>query len=764
MATVETQTVTLTVNGREVTVPKGYSLVEAAVQAGVEIPVFCYEPRLGAAIGACRMCLCDIEGMPKLQTACTTPAADGMVVNSVSDRALEGQHAVLEFILLNHPLDCPVCDKGGECPLQDLTFRYGPGSTRMTLPKRTHEKPIPISPLIKLDRERCILCYRCTRFSEAISGDMQLVTEQRGANSIITTFEGRPYENEFSGNVTELCPVGALTSTTYRFRARPWEFQNIPTICGGCAVGCNISATIREGQVTRVLSRNHPQIDEGWLCDRGRYAITHLRAEDRVTTARIRGGRGLEEVAEADALEHIAERLRSTLDRFGGGSVAVLASGEQTNEEAYAWRRILDDGLGGGIGVAGPEGAAGWDALRPHRASIADLDSADVIVVAGHADLSLRAPVLELRIRNAVGKGARLIDVGPGGTRLETLTGASHVDAAPGTEHAALHAATSDDDELARALGERSVLIWSAPLRPAVTAVLAHVCQTRGCRVLPTPLVANELGCQDAGLGTHTPDEALAEIESGRIKAIVLLGADPVGDWSQGERWRTALERAFFALQLTQFQSDSTGWVTTLVPATDLLEKTGTVTNLEGRTQRVRAAATAPPGVPDGYAWASELAGRLGVELPYDPPAAFAEMAEAIPAFAGQSYAEIGERAPLPGGPAAASAMVAAQIGDDPAPEGTTVVGYRELMAGRAVDRAPHLHFQRRTGIELSHDDARDLGIAAGDRVSVEFGGRTVSGPAVVSRRLRRHTVRLAARVPYVGAGSVSPAVEEPDA
>ena len=205
MATVETQTVTLTVNGREVTVPKGYSLVEAAAQAGVEIPVFCYEPRLGAAIGACRMCLCDIEGMPKLQTACTTPAADGMVVNSASDRALEGQHAVLEFILLNHPLDCPVCDKGGECPLQDLTFRYGPGSTRMTLPKRTHEKPIPISPLIKLDRERCILCYRCTRFSEAISGDMQLVTEQRGANSIITTFEGRPYENEFSGNVTELC-------------------------------------------------------------------------------------------------------------------------------------------------------------------------------------------------------------------------------------------------------------------------------------------------------------------------------------------------------------------------------------------------------------------------------------------------------------------------------------------------------------------------------------------------------------------------------
>src|SRR5215213_1391092 len=220
MSTVQTDTVTLHINGRQVTVAKGLSLVEAAAEAGIEVPVFCYEPRLGPAVGACRMCLVEIEGMPKLQTACTTPAADGMVVNSHSPRAREGQDAVLEFLLLNHPLDCPVCDKGGECPLQDLTFRYGPGVTRMTLPKRTLEKPIPVSPLIKLDRERCILCYRCTRFSEEVSGDMQLVPESRGANTVISTFEGRPYASEFSGNVTELCPVGALTQTPYRFQAR----------------------------------------------------------------------------------------------------------------------------------------------------------------------------------------------------------------------------------------------------------------------------------------------------------------------------------------------------------------------------------------------------------------------------------------------------------------------------------------------------------------------------------------------------------------
>src|SRR6478735_1122515 len=185
MATVDTSTVTLSINGREITVPKGLSLVEAAAEAGIEVPVFCYEPRVGPAVGACRMCLVEIEGMPKLQTACTTPAGDGMVVHSTSDRAREGQDAVLEFLLLNHPLDCPVCDKGGECPLQDLTFRYGPSVTRMTVPKRTHDKPVVISPLIKLDRERCILCYRCTRFSEDVSGDLQLVAEHRGANSQI---------------------------------------------------------------------------------------------------------------------------------------------------------------------------------------------------------------------------------------------------------------------------------------------------------------------------------------------------------------------------------------------------------------------------------------------------------------------------------------------------------------------------------------------------------------------------------------------------
>jgi NADH-quinone oxidoreductase subunit G len=760
MATVETNTVTLTINGREVIAPKGLSLVEAAAEAGIEVPVFCYEPRLGPAVGACRMCLVEIEGMPKLQTACTTPVADGMIVQSRSDRAREGQDAVLEFLLINHPLDCPVCDKGGECPLQDLTFRYGPPSTRMTLPKRTIEKPVPISPLIKLDRERCILCYRCTRFSEGVSGDLQLVTENRGANSVITTFEGRPYDGEFSGNVTELCPVGALTSATYRFRGRPWEIQNIPTVCGECPVGCNTYASIREGRVLRVLSRNNPAVDDGWLCDRGRYAYPGMEGGARVTAPLIRGGRGLEPVSTETVLDHVADRLRATVDRFGPGSVAIVASGDQTNEEAHLWRRIQDEALGGGVSVCGPESGPAWQQLAPYAASISDLDDADMIVVAGATDLVHRAPILELRIRRAVGRGAGIATIGAGATRLDTLRRAVHVPAAPGTTHAAVLESISEGGRLAVHVSERSVLIWNGRMSDPVAAVLAYVAHSTGMRILPTPQSPNELGCQASGIGTHSPEQALAAAEDGTVRALVLLGADPVGAWPNGNRWRDVMGRAFFAPQVAAFQNGSTGWATTIVPAPLPLEKDGTATNLEGRVQRIRVAAPPPPGVPDGLLLAAELGRRLGLDLPDDPASAFRDMAGARAGFAGITWDEIGERGarlePPPLGPPPPVPHLAP--GE---PDGTIVVGYRQLMSGPTVEHTPALEFQRRHGIEIAHADAKSLGIATGDRVEVEFGSETAVGAAIVQRRLLAGVVRLPATVPYVGPGTLRAAPQE---
>src|SRR3954467_15044325 len=354
--------VAVTIDDVQVHVPKNTGLVETALAAGIEIPVFCYEPRLGPAVGACRMCLCEIEGMPKLQAACTMTAQDGMVVRTAqsSAKAAEGQEATLEFILVNHPLDCPVCDKGGECPLQDLTFRWGPGSTRMRFEKRTLEKPIPISPTISLDRERCILCYRCTRFSETVAEDGQLVAMNRGAQSVIATFEDEPYRAPFSGNVTELCPVGALLPTPYRFQGRPWEIQGVPTVCGLCPVGCNVSVTTREGHVKRVLSRNHPEVDEGWLCDKGRFAFTHLSADDRITDPlRRRSRSGLEEISWDEALDD-AERLL----RESGGRIVTALSGSETVEQAYALGRLLRGGLGAHTALMPEETSLALDAFR----------------------------------------------------------------------------------------------------------------------------------------------------------------------------------------------------------------------------------------------------------------------------------------------------------------------------------------------------------------------------------------------------------------
>src|SRR5512132_1529714 len=402
--------VTVTIDGREIEVPKGYGMIETALEAGIEIPVFCYEPRLGAPVGACRMCLCEVEGMPKLQAACTMTAQDGLVLSTAqtSAKAAEGQNAVLEFILLNHPLDCPDCDKGGECPLQDLTFRWGPGASRMRFPKMTFDKPIPVSPLIALDRERCILCYRCTRFSGDVAEDNQLIARNRGAYTEIATFAEDPYRAPFSGNVIELCPVGALTSTQYRFEARPWEIQDVPTTCGLCPVGCSTRVTTRAGAVKRVQSRNPPEVDGGWLCDKGRFTFPHLYANDRLREPLARDRRrGFEPVSWDDALDRAEALLRGA-----EGQIVTALSGSETVEQAYALARLLRDGLGAHSAVLPESTSAALDAFRLPLSALAE---AELVVVVGDDEVADRAPLVGLWLKQAVRNGAQVTRIGPAG-------------------------------------------------------------------------------------------------------------------------------------------------------------------------------------------------------------------------------------------------------------------------------------------------------------------------------------------------------------
>ncbi len=703
--------VTLTIDGVEVQVTKGTGLVETAAVAGVEIPVFCYEPRLGPPVGACRMCLVEIEGIPKLQAGCTLTAQEGMVVRTAqsSEKAAEGQNATLEFILVNHPLDCPVCDKGGECPLQDLTFRYGPGSSRMSFPKRTFDKPIPISPTIALDRERCILCYRCTRFSENVAEDGQLVARNRGALSMITTFEDEPYRDPFSGNVVELCPVGALTSTQYRFEARPWEIQNVPSVCGLCPVGCNISATTREGKVKRILSRNHPEVDGGWLCDKGRFAYPHLYAEDRITAPleRVRR-RGLAEVSWDEALDRAEELLRGA-----GGRIVTALSGSETLEQAYALGKLLRAGLGAHSAVLPEATSSALDAFRAPLSSIAD---AKLVLVLGEEEVADRAPIVELWIKQARRNGARIEKVAQG-TKL-----------APELEQ-----------ELRGS--DAAVLVWSGRgggggARLAELAYSLGFEGKPGCAAFHLPATPNGRGVSEAWAAAAEGEEENPE----PIGLLIVSGDEAAADPAV----RALAEQADHVIALTMFHGLAVGWADLVLPGTSYLERDGSFLNLEGRVQRLRRSVIPP--APDELAWISKLAERFGVEVSPHAAVVFAELT------GGASFGDVGERAPLPPRAPYVAPAPAPPASPEPAREtpehfvgNLRLVRYRPLFSGPAVERIPELQFQRpEPEVELAAADAERRQIAPGDPVTVRSNGTSVALRARIRRGLAAGTIRIA--------------------
>ncbi|HEX2233240.1 MAG TPA: NADH-quinone oxidoreductase subunit NuoG, partial [Thermoleophilaceae bacterium] len=446
MARPDPTPVTFEIDGRDVQAPEGTMLVDAAKLGDVEIPYFCYERKLGQPVGACRMCLVEIEGMPKLQTACSTPVKDGMAVTTTSDRVKQAQNAIVEFLLVNHPLDCPVCDKGGECPLQDISFGWGSGRSRFIEPKRHFKKPLELSPLVAIDRERCILCYRCVRFSQEVAEDHQLVFLERGDHTFVGTHHGRPYVAPFSGNIIELCPVGALTATSYRFRARPWDIEDSGSVCTLCPSHCNVKFTIRDdARVVRVLARDNEAVDDGWLCDKGRFGYQVIHSKDRITAPLVSDGGTLREVSWERALSEAADALRKAGERS-----AALVGGQATNEEGLLVQHLMrkalgsphvDSRFGGGI-----DGVQARVLARPdHSAAVADIEHADVILVL-ETELVDEAPILDLRVRKAVRRnGARLVVASSRPSTLDS-SATSSLRFAPGAAEAAIAA-------LAAALG-----------------------------------------------------------------------------------------------------------------------------------------------------------------------------------------------------------------------------------------------------------------------------------------------------------------------
>ncbi|HVA23830.1 MAG TPA: 2Fe-2S iron-sulfur cluster-binding protein [Chloroflexota bacterium] len=513
--------VTVIIDGCELQVPKGTLVVEAAKLAGIEIPVFCYHPKL-KPVGACRMCLVDIEKMPRLQTACTTPVAEGMIVHSRNDKAQAAQKGVIEMLLANHPLDCPICDKGGECPLQDNTFKYGLGTSRFVEPKRKLAKALPLSDRIVLDRERCIMCYRCVRFQDEIAGDQALSAIDRAGASQIGVLEGETFDSPFSGNTVDLCPVGALLSRQYRFRARPWDLQRTPSVCVGCAVGCNVELHARDQALQRMVPRENMAINNEWLCDHGRFDTLPLGIE-RLRQPRVNGATASWE----EALRAAALLLREP-------SVEVVASPSLTNEALNAARSVAA-GLGAPLGV--------WPAKTGRvRGTIEDLIASRTIVLLD-LDVWSELPVLALRIREALTQGAKLYFVGskPNGLRRDTT--ASHM--TTGALLAALNGSP-----------------------PGPVSVLGRGADDVARRLEASGMIGEP--------PTAANGYAAADLPAARFEADVLL---LVGD----EAWPVDASKRTVMLRWTP----AAGGV--VLPIAHPYEQSGTVTNLEGRLQELRA-------------------------------------------------------------------------------------------------------------------------------------------------------------------------------
>jgi NADH-quinone oxidoreductase subunit G len=609
----QARVITLTIDGREVQAPENAMLVDAAKLGDVEIPVFCYEPKLGNPVGACRMCLVEVEGIPKLQTGCSTPVKDGMVVHTQPERVKTAQEAVVEFLLINHPLDCPVCDKGGECPLQDIAFGWGPGKSRFVEPKRHFVKPLELSPTIAIDRERCILCYRCVRFSQEISEDYQLVLLERGAHSYVSTFDGTPYVAPFSGNIVELCPVGALTSRDYRFRARPWDVEDAGSVCTLCPSQCNVKLTVRDERVMRVMARDNPDVDDGWLCDRGRFAYPKL-AEGRVTEPLIRDGGELRPVSWERALEEAATHLSRAGTRAG-----ALAGGGATNEEGLLLSRLMREVLGS---PHLDSRVAGKLALELHRelaepklqAKVPDLEFAHAVLVLD-CDPIADAPILDLRLRKGVRRHGmklvraareQLLDEAKRGELLDTLRAACPAEGA-GEVVVLWHErlAAGPDGELAvRAL-----------LDLAATLGLAEI---DGAGLLEVPAHANGRGLREAGVlpnaGPELTDveedgldsQGIADaFERGELSCLYLLGVDPPASGAG-----TVIAHATFLTDAVRQQAN------VVLPAEAYPEKEGAVTHPDGRIQRVRRAVRHIGEIYDERRVLEEMASRIGLAVP----------------------------------------------------------------------------------------------------------------------------------------------------
>lgn len=582
--------VSITINGRTVEAQKGDLIIAAADAANEFIPRFCYHPRM-SSVGMCRQCLVEVEGPrgPMMVVSCMTPVADGQVVRTDTPQVKRAQEGIIELLLANHPLDCPVCDKGGECPLQDQAFSHGAGESRFVEEKRHYEKPIAISELVFLDRERCILCDRCTRFADEVAGDPLISFTQRGNNTQVMTFPDEPFASYFSGNVVQICPVGALTAEPYRFKARPWDLEQRESTCTTCSVGCRTVVQSSRDELLRYQGVDSDPVNWGWLCDRGRFNFQSVNSEDRLENPQVKSGDSFETTTWSAALDTISRTIRHA----SPGSVAILGGARGTNEDAFMWAQLAD---AAGITLRDAQLDDGLPASIFGYAQ-ATIDSAckaaTVILLA--PDLKEELPVLHIRLRDAAEKKKiRIIEVSARETGLTKHAWRS-VRAESGTAVTAMQQLFADATVAAQlSSGPVVVVAGRANLAEAaehtMAAVDAVLAGAPSATVLPALRRGNVRGALSLGLAPQNGKDAAAILEAsanGQVECLILLGADPMNDVADADLARRGIAGAKFVVAIDTFLTQSAAHADIVLPAAAYGEKDGTTMNLEGRVTNV---------------------------------------------------------------------------------------------------------------------------------------------------------------------------------
>ncbi|OQQ35977.1 NADH-quinone oxidoreductase subunit G [Prescottella equi] len=748
--------VTLTIDGAEVTVPKGTLVIRAAEGIGIQIPRFCDHPLLDP-VGACRQCLVEVEGQRKPLASCTTVATDGMVVRTqvTSEAADRAQKGVMELLLINHPLDCPVCDKGGECPLQNQAMSSGRADSRFDGVKRTFPKPIPLSSEVLLDRERCVLCARCTRFSRQVAGDPMIELLERGALQQVGIADEEPFDSYFSGNTVQICPVGALTGAAYRFRARPFDLASTPSVCEHCASGCAQRTDHRRGTVLRRLAGDDPQVNEEWNCDKGRWAFTYAREPDRLETPLVRDpGGGLRPASWPEAITVAARGLVAATGRAG-----VLVGGRATYEDAYAYAKFARVVLGtGDVDFRARPHSAEESAflashvagrgLGPEVVTYDDLENASAVVLVAF-EPEEESPIVFLRLRKAVRTGrAVILSIAPFASRgLDKMSGRL-LRAVPGDEPAILDELAGSD--FLRRPGAVIVVGERAAAVPGTLTAVAALAAETGARVAWIPRRAGERGALEAGALAgllpggrpiadpearrqvadvwNVPDlpvgsgrdtaGVLTAAASGAIGALLVGGVDP-NDLPDPRAALAGLDAADFVVSLELRHSTVTDRADVVFPVAPVAEKSGSFVDWEGRVRPFETALPRTGALPDLRvldAIAAEA--RRPLSLP-DVAAARAELDRLGPWQ--------GARVPMSG--------TAPSATPEPGPGEAVLAGWRMLLdAGRMQDGEPFLAGTARPPVvRLSADCAAELGVREGDPVTVATDRGSVTLPLAIT-------------------------------